>query len=75
MKTAFWILLAGLLTYVTGAALYNAARSHDRETLVGNVLLSLSVGWYTVTSWWRVHLATSRPPLHGEAGAERQAGS
>ncbi|MET9896451.1 hypothetical protein ABZZ47_41035 [Streptomyces sp. NPDC006465] len=75
MKTVFWILLASLLTYVTAAALYNAARSHDRETLVGNVLLSLSVGWYMVTSWWRVHLATYRRPSYGEAGAEREAGS
>ncbi|MGW3666077.1 hypothetical protein [Streptomyces sp. NPDC005141] len=75
MKTAFWILLASLLTYVTAAALYNTARSHDRETLVGNVLLSWSVGWYMVTSWWRVHLATYQCPPHGETGTEQEAGS
>ncbi|MER7981086.1 hypothetical protein [Streptomyces sp. NPDC095817] len=58
MKTALWILLAGLLTYVTGAALYNTALSRDRESLVGNVLLSLSMGWYMVGSWRRVLRAT-----------------
>ncbi|MFE2297777.1 hypothetical protein ACFXAW_06225 [Streptomyces sp. NPDC059445] len=60
MKTVFWILLAGFLTCVTGAALVNTARSDDRETLVGNVLLSLSVGWYMVTTWRRAYLAVNR---------------
>ncbi|MEU8788154.1 hypothetical protein [Streptomyces sp. NPDC048643] len=64
MKTALWILLAGLLTYVTGAALYNTALSRDRESLVGNVLLSLSMGWYTVGSWRRV--------LRGGGSAEEE---
>ncbi|MER5470936.1 hypothetical protein ABZX90_33090 [Streptomyces sp. NPDC002935] len=74
MKTALWILLASVLTYVTAAALYNAARSDDRESVVGNVLLSLSVGWYMVTNWWRAYLATYGRPPHGEAGAGRDAG-
>ncbi|MET9562062.1 MULTISPECIES: hypothetical protein [Streptomyces] len=60
MRIALWILLAVLLTYVTGAALHNAARSGDRETLVGNVLLSWCVGWYTVSSWRRAYGATRR---------------
>ncbi|MET7983718.1 MULTISPECIES: hypothetical protein [unclassified Streptomyces] len=60
MKTALWILLAGLLSYVTAAALHNTVHSDDRETLVGNVLLSLSVGWYMVTNWRRAYLAAQR---------------
>ncbi|WP_328498122.1 hypothetical protein OHS59_39495 [Streptomyces sp. NBC_00414] len=55
MRIALWIVLAGLLTYVTGAALNNAARSDDRETLIGNMLLSWSVGWYMVSSWRRAY--------------------
>ncbi|MEV6015012.1 hypothetical protein [Streptomyces sp. NPDC051997] len=66
MKTAPWILLAALLTYVTATALHNTARSDDRETLVGNVLLSLSVGWYMVTNWRRAYLAAQRRPHQGE---------
>jgi len=53
LKTAIWIILASLLTYVTGAGLYNTARSADRESLVGNVLLVLAVGWYMVAAWRR----------------------
>ncbi|MEV8034515.1 hypothetical protein ACFYW8_41115 [Streptomyces sp. NPDC002742] len=75
MKTAFWILLAALLTYVTAAALHNTAHSDDRETLVGNVLLSLSVGWYTVTSWRRAYLAKHQRPARGQVGVSRNAGS
>ncbi|MFJ6834214.1 hypothetical protein [Streptomyces sp. NPDC091209] len=74
MKTAIWLLLAGLLTYVTATALHNTARSDDRETLVGNVLLSLSVGWYTVTSWRRAYLAKHRRPPRDEVGVMRNAG-
>ncbi|MFD5812747.1 hypothetical protein [Streptomyces sp. NPDC127038] len=66
MKTALLILLAGLLTYVTATALHNTVRSDDRETLVGNVLLSLSVGWYMVTNWRRAYLAAQRHPRQGE---------
>lgn len=62
MKTALWILLAGLLTYVTGAALLDTALSRDRESLVGNALLSLSVGWYMAGSWRRVLRATRGGP-------------
>lgn len=54
MKTAIWIILASLLTYVTGAGLYNTARSTDRETLVGNALLVLAFGWYMAAAWRRV---------------------
>ncbi|MFE2530288.1 hypothetical protein [Streptomyces sp. NPDC059371] len=75
MKTAFWILLAGFLTCVTGAALVNTARSDDRETLVGNALLSLSVGWYMVTNWRRAYLAALRRPPHGEMPGMRNGGS
>ncbi|MFF3615629.1 hypothetical protein [Streptomyces sp. NPDC002580] len=74
MKTALWILLASLLTYVTTAALYNTARSDDRESLVGNALLSWSVGWYMVTSWRRVRLTARRLPPH-EADAAQEDGS
>ncbi|MFD5634135.1 hypothetical protein ACFWJM_08335 [Streptomyces sp. NPDC127077] len=75
MKTAFWILLAGFLTCVTGAALVNTARSDDRETLVGNALLSLSVGWYMVTNWRRAYLAALRRPPRGETPEARNDGS
>ncbi|MFI0961602.1 hypothetical protein ACH4S8_09385 [Streptomyces sp. NPDC021080] len=74
MKTAFWILLAGLLTCVTAAALHNTVRSDDRETLVGNVLLSLSVGWYMVTNWWRAYLAAHRRPIQVEMSEARHDG-
>ncbi|MEU4167345.1 hypothetical protein AB0F46_10695 [Streptomyces sp. NPDC026665] len=74
MKTVFWILLAGFLTCVTGAALFNTARSDDRETLVGNALLSLSVGWYMVTSWRRARLAVHRRPPQGEMPGMRDGG-
>ncbi|MFG2307959.1 hypothetical protein ACGFS9_04595 [Streptomyces sp. NPDC048566] len=73
MKTALWILLAGLLTYVSGAALHNAALSRDRESLAGNVLLSLSTGWYTVGSWRRVLIRTrgdSAPEARARADEE-----
>ncbi|WP_328940240.1 hypothetical protein OG288_38570 [Streptomyces tauricus] len=69
MRTALWILLAVLLTYVTGAALHNAARSGDRETLVGNVLLSWCVGWYAVSSWRRAYGAMRRRAPWARAGA------
>jgi len=70
MKTAFWILLAALLTCVTATALHNTVHSEDRETLVGNVLLSLSVGWYMVTNWWRAYRAAAHlRPLPAESGA------
>lgn len=81
MKTALWILLAGLLTYVTGAAVYNAALSRDKEPLVGNVLLSLSAGWYTVGCWRRVLRAARGATVADEevpsqlAPAMREAGS
>jgi hypothetical protein len=75
MKTALWILLASLLTYVTTAALYNTARSDDRETFVGSALLSWSAGWYMVTSWRRVRPAAHRRPLRDEADAAREEGS
>ncbi|MFH8467756.1 hypothetical protein [Streptomyces sp. NPDC017991] len=69
MRTALWIVLATLLTYVTGAGLYNAARSDDRETLIGNVLLSWSVGWYAVSSWRHAYGSTRRRASWAEAGA------
>ncbi|WP_329298280.1 hypothetical protein OG410_06695 [Streptomyces sp. NBC_00659] len=65
MKTALWILLAGFLTCVTAAGLLNTVRSDDRETLVGNVLLSLSVGWYMVTNWRRAYRSAHRRPHPG----------
>ncbi|MEU9137886.1 hypothetical protein AB0D33_18315 [Streptomyces sp. NPDC048404] len=68
MKTAFWILLAGFLTYVTAAALLNTVRSDDRETLAGNLLLSLAVGWYMVTNWRRAYLSAHRRPPQGDMG-------
>ncbi|MFD6493188.1 hypothetical protein [Streptomyces sp. NPDC060188] len=67
MKTALWILLAGLLTYVTGAALLDTALSRDRESLVGNALLSVSMGWYMAGSWRRVLRATRGGPEEEEA--------
>ncbi|MFE1289409.1 hypothetical protein [Streptomyces sp. NPDC058751] len=74
MKTALWILLAGFLTCVTGAALLGTARSDDRETLVGNALLSLSVGWYAVTNWRRAYLSVHRGPHRGETSGTRADG-
>ncbi|MEU0432930.1 hypothetical protein ABZ153_15110 [Streptomyces sp. NPDC006290] len=75
MKTALWILLASLLTCVTATALHNTARSDDRESLVGNVLLSLSVGWYMVTSWRRAYLAKHQRPPRNDVGVTPSAGS
>ncbi|MEU0781945.1 hypothetical protein ABZ341_10190 [Streptomyces sp. NPDC006173] len=73
MKTALWILLAGLLTYVTGAALLNTALSRDRQSLVGNALLSLCMGWYMAASWRRVLRATRGGPAEEEATPTRTA--
>ncbi|MDQ1033764.1 hypothetical protein QFZ75_000180 [Streptomyces sp. V3I8] len=70
MRTALWAVLAGFLTYVTGAALYNAAAGDDVKSLVGNVLLALSVGWYMVSSWRRAYRAACPPPPRGTADAD-----
>ncbi|MGW6011676.1 hypothetical protein [Streptomyces sp. NPDC055210] len=69
MRTALWMVLATLLTYVTGTGLYNATRSDDRETLIGNMLLSWSVGWYAVSSWRRAYGSTRRRAPWADTGA------
>ncbi|MEU3795808.1 hypothetical protein [Streptomyces fructofermentans] len=75
MKTALWILLAGFLTCVTAAALYNTARSTDREILVSNVLLSWCVGWYAVANWRRAYRSTRRRSSEGGSPARHEATS